>query len=115
MQTVIETPAYLAQAKAEGMTDVERFEAVTLVATAPTDGDLITGSGGCRKVRVPGRGRGKSGGYRVVIAYKGPRVPVFMIAVLSKGARENFSDAEVNAMAALTKRLVASLGPRAVS
>jgi hypothetical protein len=29
-------------------------------------GDLIVGSGGLRKVRVAGRGKGKSRGYRVV-------------------------------------------------
>ena len=105
MHTVAETAAFVRQAKEEGMTEAERAEAVKIVAANPTVGDLIVGSGGCRKVRIPGRGRGKSGGYRVVTAYLGDDLPVVLIAVLYKGSRSNFSDAEVNAMAAAMKRL----------
>lgn len=77
MQSVIETPAYLAAAKEEGMTVDEMMSAVDLVAANPRAGDLIAGSGGCRKVRVGGKGRGKSGGYRVVTFFAAKDVPVF--------------------------------------
>lgn len=60
------------------------------------------GSGGIRKVRVAGRGKGKSGGYRVLAAYVGPDAPVYLLAVLSKADRENFSPAEVQQLARLT-------------
>lgn len=106
METVIETPAYLSSAKAEGMTEAEMFEAVTYVSNEPEAGVMIVGSGGCRKVRLAGKGKGKSGGYRAVTVYAPPR-GVFLIAVLSKGSRANFSQAQVNAMAALVKRLKA--------
>lgn len=36
-------------------------------------------------------GKGKSGGYRVITAYFGMDVPVYLIAMLSKGERSNFS------------------------
>ena len=100
MQSVVETLAYLAAGREEGITSA---------------GNLIVGSGGCRKVRVPGKGRGKSGGYRVVTFFGGEDVPVFLLAVLSKGSRANFTDAERKAMKQATKSLRESLGARASS
>ncbi len=76
MHTVIETSSYLADAKAAGMTEKERDAVVTLIADNPEAGDQISGTGGARKVRIAGRGKGKSGGYRVVTFYSGPDVPV---------------------------------------
>lgn len=105
MQTVAETAAYLASAKAEGMTDAEREAVVQIVAADPVAGDMIVGSGGCRKVRVAGKGRGKSGGYRVVTLFGGGHMPIYLLAVLSKGSRGNFSDAEIMVLAALAKRI----------
>jgi len=113
MHTVIETPSFLSSAKAEGMTEEERIAAVDAIAADPKAGRMIVGSGGCRKVRVAGRGKGKSGGYRVVTFFGGDTVPVFLLWVLNKGSRENFTSAEVNAMKAMTMKLVESLGSRA--
>ena len=56
-------------------------------------------------VRFPGRGKGKSGGYRVVSAYFGLHVPVYLIALLSKGERANFSAAEIAGFRALTTEI----------
>jgi hypothetical protein len=113
MHTVIETPSFLSSAKSEGMTEAERAAAISAIAADPTGGQMIVGSGGCRKVRVAGRGKGKSGGYRVVTFFGGDTVPVFLLWVLSKGSRENFTGAEVNAMKVMTTKLVESLGARA--
>lgn len=115
MQTVAETPAYLAAAKEEGMTAEEMLAAVLTVSADPEAGDVIVGSGGCRKVRIAGKGKGKSGGYRIVTVYGGGHMPVYLITVLAKGSRANFSQAEVAAMATLAKRLKDAHRPRAVS
>jgi len=96
------TSAFEAQAKDEGVTEAELNALVQVLANNPVAGDLIVGSGGCRKVRLAGRGKGKSGGYRVVTFYVPPEMPVYCIAVLSKGSRENFSAEEVAAMAAFS-------------
>ena len=114
MHTVVETPAYLASAKRVGMTEHEMKAAVDIVAANPTAGDLIVGSGGCRKLRLAGRGKGKSGGYRVVTCYANERTPVFLLAVLSKGSDANFSAAQVASMYATTRALAAELGLRAI-
>ena len=55
MHTVVETAAYLADAKAAGMTEHERNTVVEMIASHPEAGDEISGTGGARKVRVAGR------------------------------------------------------------
>lgn len=79
-----------------------------MLAASPLAGDLIVGSGGCRKVRIAGRGRGKSGGYRVVTFFAHAGLPLYLVAMLAKGARASFTDAEVSAMASFAKRIVAA-------
>jgi hypothetical protein len=106
MQTVAETQSYLASAKAEGMTDAEMKLVIDTLAQDPSAGDLIVGAGGCRKVRIAGKGKGKSGGYRIVTVYGGGHMPLYLIAVLAKGSRSNFSKGEVSAMAGVAKRLI---------
>ncbi|MBB4000499.1 type II toxin-antitoxin system RelE/ParE family toxin [Aureimonas pseudogalii] len=78
---------------------------VSAVGADPLTGDELRGTGGCRKFRFAGRGRGKSGGFRVVHFYTGPDIPVFLLTVFGKGEKDNISDAEAAALSALTKRL----------
>src|SRR4051794_28540123 len=96
MQTVVETPDYLRDAKATGIGGDERRSIVDYVAANPAAGDLIVGSGGARKIRFAARGRGKSGGYRVVTYFGGDDLPVFLLNVFKKGDRVNLSKAEIN-------------------
>ncbi|HEY1750713.1 MAG TPA: type II toxin-antitoxin system RelE/ParE family toxin [Caulobacteraceae bacterium] len=105
MHTVAETAAFLRSADAASMTETERKLAVDTIAANPRAGDLIVGSGGCRKVRVAGRGFGKSGGYRVITFYAGERAPVYLLWALSKGQRANLTDAQVSTLAKLTRGL----------
>ena len=112
MQGIIETPAYLRAADQAGMTDGERESAIVTIAKNPLIGDEIRETGGCRKVRVAGRGKGKSGGYRVITYYGGRDVPVFLLTVFSKGQRADLTQNERNGLAKMTKQLVKTLGPR---
>jgi hypothetical protein len=109
MHTVIETRAFLAAAAVAGMTDEERERAVIQIAENPRAGDLVKNAGGCRKVRVAGRSKGKSGGYRVITYFGGEDSPVFLLTVFSKGERADLSQAERNALAKLVKTLCSSL------
>ena len=92
MHTVVETNEYLIAAKKAGMSDAERAVAVDIIAANPEAGDIIPGTGGCRKVRVPREGKGKSGGYRVVTYFTDAEVPVFLLTVISKGKQANLTD-----------------------
>ena len=96
MQSVVETPDYLVDAKAAGMSADERAEIVGFLALNPTAGEVMVGTGGARKVRFRRPGTGKSGGYRVVTFYAGRDIPVFLLAVFTKGDRDNLSKAERN-------------------
>ena len=59
-------------------------------------GDVMPGTGGCRKVRFAGRGKGKRGGYRTVHYYTANDVPVVLLALINKGERSNLSRNEQN-------------------
>ncbi len=97
VQTVVETPTYLAIAN-KLFSEEERADIVALVAADPECGDLIRGTGGFRKVRVARKGMGKSGGARVVYIWRNERFPVFLITVFPKNEKENLSMAERNAL-----------------
>jgi hypothetical protein len=105
MQTVVETPAYLADAKAAGLSEEERRAVVDLLALRPDAGELIVGAGGARKLRIAGRGKGKSGGYRIISYFAGSDVPVFLLNVFSKGERANLSKAERNTLRVILAEL----------
>jgi hypothetical protein len=106
VHTVVETPAFLAAADRAGLTRDERALLVSTLARDPASGEVIVGTGGCRKLRVRGRGKGKSGGYRVVTFFTGPDLPVFLLTVFGKGERADLTQDERNRLAGLTKQLV---------
>jgi mRNA-degrading endonuclease RelE of RelBE toxin-antitoxin system len=69
LHTVAELPQFARDCRAAGLSEDQRSAIVDAISADPLQGDEIRGSGGVRKVRVAGRGKGKSGGYRVVTAY----------------------------------------------
>jgi len=63
--TVAETAVFVRYA-AEVWSDAEREAFISWIAANPSAGDVIPGSGGCRKVRWTRQGQGKRGGARVI-------------------------------------------------
>jgi hypothetical protein len=57
-------------------------------------------------LRFPGRGKGKSGGYRVVYFYGPVDVPVFLLILIDKGDEEDISQAVRNALKAECDELI---------
>jgi hypothetical protein len=100
LHTVAETATFLRDAAEAGLSEEMRAEIVSTIAADPLQGDEVIGSGGVRKLRVAGRGKGKSGGFRVMVGYLGADLPVYLLALLSKGDRANFSKAEIASMKA---------------
>jgi hypothetical protein len=96
MQAVIQSETFLADCRDAGLSEDEIFRMVWAISNDPLSGDLIPGTGGARKRRFPGRGKGKSGGYRTVSYYAGDDVPILMIGLIDKGERANLSHAERN-------------------
>src|SRR5947208_15633155 len=106
LQTVVETLEFLTRAR-RLLTEQERSELVDFLASNPTAGDLMQGTGGARKLRWAAKGKGKSGGARVITFYSGPEVPVFVLTVFGKGDRANLSKAERNELRAVLIDLIA--------
>lgn len=94
MQTVVETPAFLADSQALELTEEERLAIVTWIAANPEAGTVIEGTAGARKVRFAGRGKGKSGGYRVITFFSGRDIPVFLLNVFAKNEKTDLTPRE---------------------
>ena len=94
--TVVETPEFIASAKAAGMTESEVSVAIDIISKNPTGG--VSLGGGIYKVRVPRSGGGKSGGYRVVSLYVADDIPAYLLSVINKTVSDNFSMVEVRNM-----------------
>jgi hypothetical protein len=94
VQTVVETPAFLNDARLLGLSDAERLAIVTWIASHPDAGNVIQGTGGARKVRFAGKQRGKSGGYRVITFFSGTDIPVFLLNVFAKSERTDLTPKE---------------------
>src|SRR3546814_17350306 len=93
---VIETAGFLRDVRQAGIAEAERSEIVSAFARNPSSGEQIVGTGGACKTRFGGRGKGKSGGCRVISYYAGSDIPVFLLAVFSKGERVDLSQADPN-------------------
>jgi hypothetical protein len=107
MHAVCETHAFRRAAAKAGMSEDDIFALVGYLAKNPAAGDVVAGTGGCRKLRWPGRGKGKSGGYRTITFYSGALMPVYLLTVFGKGEKANLSNAECNALRALTRTIAA--------
>lgn len=90
------TTQFLRQARAAGFTEDDLQEIAVAIAKNPRAGDPIVGTGGARKVRHGGRGKGKSGGFRTIHYFGGLDVPVFLLAVHGKGQKSDLTQTEKN-------------------
>jgi hypothetical protein len=106
MHTVIETEAYQRSAIASGVSEQERLEISNYISANPTAGEVMKGTGGARKIRFAGRGKGKRGGYRVITYYADEDVPVFLLDLFAKGDAVNLTKAERNELREILASLV---------
>lgn len=109
MQTVVELPTYLKNAKDLKVSEAVLDRIKTIVGTTPSSGEIIEGTGGLRKIRIPGEHSGKSGSYRVITFFYNESFPVYLISIYKKNKKENLTDSEKNAMRKLTTTLIKTL------
>ena len=101
---IVATRAY-ERAVRKLMTDVARHEMEGSIAADPDGAPLIRGTGGIRKLRWAGSGRGKRGGIRTVYFWHvGPGI-VYMLAAYAKADRDDLTAADRKALS----RLVAAI------
>lgn len=87
MHCIVETPDYLADCKAAGITETERSEIGALPAVNPFTGVLTPGTGGARKLRFAARSKGKNGGCRIITFYGSEDIPLFLLNVSPRATR----------------------------
>lgn len=107
MQTIAETPEYIRRAE-KLLSDDERRDVLSYLATHPRAGDLMEGTGGVRKLRWSRGGRGKSGGVRVIYYFYAETMPLYLLTLFAKNERANLTKAERNDLAGLVGLLVSA-------
>lgn len=88
MHTIIELPTFSQDAKSI-WNEAERGEFCAWLALHPLAGDVIPGSGGCRKVRWARAGMGKSGGTRIIYFNRLENGVIYLMVIYAKAVRGN--------------------------
>ena len=87
MITFLEAPAFTERLH-DYLDDAEYAALQWSLCLRPEAGALIPGSGGLRKLRWRGKGRGKSGGYRVIYYWRSRQGEIWMLAIYAKNEEQ---------------------------
>lgn len=107
---VFKTKAFVRFARRERIVDEHLVEAVRRVERGLIDAEL---GGGVLKQRVARSGQGRSGGYRVLIAYRSRTLSVFLYG-FAKNERDNIDSNELATLRDLAKAWLHA-GPEALA
>ena len=88
MLTVIETPLFQRQWPLY-WTEEERGAFAAYLAEHPDAGDVVSGSGGLRKVRWKRAGSGKSGGVRIIYFTRLTEGEIVLLTLYAKAKLDN--------------------------
>lgn len=90
MLSFVETPLF-ARARDEYLSDEALAAIEVYLSREPDAGDVIPGTGGVRKLRWAGTGRGKRGGLRVIYYLRLSEGEIWLITLYAKNVKENIS------------------------
>ena len=82
-----------------------RSEMEAAIVAAPDAAPVIRGTGGIRKLRWAGSGRGKRGGIRAIYYWRTAREAIYMLAAYAKADRDDLTATDRKTLA----RLVAAI------
>lgn len=106
LQTVVEAPEFIRQAE-NCMDDEMRENFIDYIAKDPLAGDLITGTGGARKIRWQSTAqKGKRGGARIIYYYHDQDMPIFLFTAYKKNQKENITASEKAALKKIINMIV---------
>ena len=88
MLSFIETPLFT-RLVYDYLSDEEYAALQAHLAQDPDSGEVVSGSGGVRKVRWGAAGRGKRGGVRVIYFARAARGVIWMLTIYAKNEAEN--------------------------
>lgn len=104
-RTFIEVPLFTKKWKELGLTDEDLRDLQNILLQNPKSGDVIQGTGGLRKIRIPMKGRGKSGGSRVIYTDIEVKDVIYFINVYTKNEKDDLTEDEKKAFKAVVKML----------
>jgi len=87
---IIETPIFTRRLK-NILSDEEYWELQNEIINNPEIGKIIPGSGGLRKLRWQGSGRGKRGGSRIIYYYFILRETILMLLIYTKKEQDDLT------------------------
>lgn len=90
----------------------EHDDLIAFLAANPESGDVIPGTGGLRKLRWSAKGKGKSGGARVIYYYYNADHPVFALLIYGKGEQVDMSGEQKRTLVRYLETLKAELKKR---
>lgn len=105
--TIVELPEYIKRAE-KLLLKEERDELLYYLSLNPKAGTLMQGTGGIRKLRWASKGKGKSGGSRIIYFFYNETIPLFLLTAFGKNEKVNLSKAERNELAKLVEELIKS-------
>lgn len=94
---IIETSVFTRQV-VKLLPDDEYHKLQVLLAHRPNAGSLIPGSGGLRKVRWAGSGRGKRGGLRIIYFWAVVQEQMLMLLLYAKNERDDLSPEQLKVL-----------------
>lgn len=104
-RTFIEVPLFTKKWKELGLTDEDLRDLQNILLQNPKSGDVIQGTGGLRKIRIPMKGRWKSGGSRVIYVDIEIKEVIYFINVYTKNEKDDLTEDEKKAFKAVVKML----------
>jgi hypothetical protein len=107
LQTVVETPTFIRRAE-KLLSSEEHASLIVCLAGHPTSGDEIVGTGGVRKLRFGARGKGKSGGVRVIYYFHDLGMPIYALLLYGKNERADLTSDERRSVAAFAAAIKAT-------
>ncbi len=83
--------------------DEEYLALQVALVLRPTQGPIIAGSGGLRKLRWAAQARGKRGGLRVIYYWEPAREAFYMLYLYAKNEQEDLTAAQVRTLGRLVR------------
>jgi len=104
-RTFIEVPTFTRKWKELGLTDDNLRELQKILLEDSKAGDVIQGTGGLRKIRIPMYNTGKRGGGRVIYVDIEFKETIYFINVYTKNEKDDLTEEEKRAFKAVVKIL----------
>lgn len=80
------------------LSEDSRREMEAAIVADPIGAPVVPGTGGIRKLRWAGSGRGKQGGIRTIYFHRSGSEAIYMLTAYAKAARDDLSPADKKAL-----------------